>query len=327
MVRNCVCAAFAASLAWGSCGLCAQEFDAGRPLYTIQAKGYALTQLPTVLDQAYGSGRPVLFYVHGWGDEPRKSFDANLLGGGALPRLEREYGVRVVMFNWNSKSLGADRADPIAHIPDSLADFKNLLSGLATYRRGNPENRSPALLVHSMGSILLADSIQSSGWAYSAEAPLFSAVLVSAPDVDSQDHAAWLEILAARERVYVTQNRQDTVLRRSTHARILKTNFALGLEAVPPLAPSAFYIDLSDALGSKNLVFISLHAHQIFSKGWMGGNVGTCAFVSKVLRGERFDLDALEGVTRTGGNRYAMKRQVDRKNACFKDADESAQLD
>lgn len=98
------------------------NFDALHPIYDATTTRHSVDQLPQVLNDVYAKNKPVLFYVHGRGDEPTKSFDSAMTRGGALPRLEREYGVTVVMVKWNLKSkTKKDRAIPLANIPQAAA--------------------------------------------------------------------------------------------------------------------------------------------------------------------------------------------------------------
>ena len=297
------------------------NYDATRPIYDDTAIKRSVDQLPQVLTDAYAKNKPVLFYVHGRGDEPTKSFSAGMTGGGALPRLEKEYGVTVVMVNWSSKGKSRlDRATPLGKMPEAVATFDATMSTLAAFRASHPDVAAPSLLVHSMGAIVVAKAIEAHGWRGTAEAPLFQHVLLSEADADSQGHDVWLSKLAAVERVYVTQNSDDFVLKHSTDQRSPSTNRALGLKPVAPLVARATYVDLTGALKKKLIV----GAHQIFAKAWMGGNVGTCMFVSNVLRGQRFEILALSQVKLVSGSRYKIQRDVNKAHQCFADVDANA---
>lgn len=294
----------------------APAYDSRTPLYDIGAAGQAIDKLPEMLKAAYDKGRPVVLYVHGRGAEPQKSFDAGMTGGGAVPRLEKEYGVSVIMLNWKSKGKGDDRSDPLDNVPDAAGNLVRVLALLRQFRAANPQLPPPALLVHSMGSIVLAKTVADADWPAPAGQPLFAGVLLSEPDADSQGHAVWLAKVAAVERVFVTQNRVDSVLKRSTDARNPASNFALGLDPVAPLAVQANYVNLTDALGAKG-PFNIVRAHQIFSKGWMGGNVNTCLFVTTVLRGGAPDFASLPAVRAPSAGRYVFDKKINKKDKCF----------
>ena len=77
----------------------ALTYDATRPIYDDTVIKRSVDELPAVLAHAYAKGKPVVVYLHGRGEEPDKSFNPSKTGGGALPRLEKEFGVSVVMVN------------------------------------------------------------------------------------------------------------------------------------------------------------------------------------------------------------------------------------
>jgi hypothetical protein len=290
----------------------ALTYDATRPIYDSTRVAHRLDELSTVLSAAYQAGKPVIIYVHGRGNEPEKSFNSQMTGGGALLRLSSEYDASVVMINWNSVAKGSDRREPLKHVGEGAVTLNSVLKQLVEYQKEHPNAARPSLLVHSMGSIVLAESVEKFGWPSVVGHSIFSNVLLSEADADSQGHNTWLSTLAKSERVYVTQNRKDSVLKKSTDARNPPSNFALGLDPVPPLSKEANYIDLTEALKVKKVVLIPIGAHQIFSKSWMGRNSDTCMFVSKTLRGESYELTSIPGVSQVSPGRYKAAKLVDK---------------
>lgn len=298
----------------------ALKFDLARPIYDDNKSAHGVSNVGHLLSDAASRGQQVVLYLHGRGDEPEKSFNSAMTGGGAVARLRSEYKVRVILVNWNSKSKGKDRSAPLSHVAEGAATLDGVLTQLIEYQELNPSAQRPAFLVHSMGSIVLATYVKTYGWPTSEGRPLFSNVLLSEPDVDSQGHAEWLSKVASRERAYVTQNTRDSVLKASTDSRSPMSNFALGLEPIRPFASGAFYVDLTDALKVKRILILRIGAHQIFSKSWMGGNANTCIFVTKSLQGEKFEPDEVEGIVRTSSGRYRASENLDKKHTCFKNA-------
>lgn len=256
------------------------EFNSSTPLYTSDAKAWAIDQLPSVLLQLSGTGKPIVIFVHGRGKEPGKS----LLGGTftkgmAVHKIERGYDAKVLMFNWDSAFHGLnlfDREVPLSHTAEGGLALGKTLSALQQFEAANPGFPRPVLLVHSMGSIVVQRALQDGYW--HAAAPLFSTVLFSEPDADDVGHASWLELLAERERTFVTQNRDDKVLIRSTDARPPGAN-ALGLGTAQALAPHATYVDLTNMgpLGAKD------DDHEVFGKGAMNGQLYVCQFFTQAL--------------------------------------------
>lgn len=294
------------------------SYRAETPIIGDDHTTYAIEDFDKALDAAYRDGLPVILYLHGRGDEPQKSFTPKMIGGGAVPRLRDEYGARVVLLNWNSKPRHKDdRKDPLKHADEFAEKLNLILLKLADYQSAHETLAKPSLLVHSMGSIVLAKSIEKFGWPASANASLFSNILLTQADADSQGHAEWLNALTTHEQVFVTQNRDDPVLQSSKDERP-SDHFALGLEPVPPLANGATYVDLTKALGKKRIaILFKMGAHQLFDKSWMGGNMNTCLFITKALHGESDPLKDIPGFSASGPNRYRAQKQISKKHPCF----------
>ncbi len=292
------------------------KFNAATPLYTSDAKAWRIDQLPAVLAQLNASGKPVVLFVHGRGKEPGKS----LLGGTftegmAVHKIERGYDVKVLMFNWDSAFHGLnlfDREVPLSHTPAGGAALGSTLTALKQFEADNPGIPRPALLVHSMGSVVVQHALLEGHWP--AESSLFSTVLISEPDCDDVNHASWLELLAARERTFVTQNQDDFVLIRATDARPAGAK-ALGLGTSEPLAPHATYIDLTNmgALGKKDA------DHEVFGKGAMNGQLYVCQFFTQALTGKNVVLDPAVNVDSIERNVvYRLKSRFEPGAPCLK---------
>jgi hypothetical protein len=271
------------------------DFEQQTPIYTSDAQAWRIDQLSDVLKLLNTSGKPIVFFIHGRGKEPRKSLKGGTFTTGmAVHKIERGYDVRVLMFNWDSAFKGLnifDREVPLNHTAAGGKALGEVLSVLQQFQLANPEIGRPALLVHSMGSIVVERSIKDGHWPFGAS--LFSGVLFSQPDADDLRHASWLESLSLREITYVTQNRDDHVLIRSTDARPDGAK-PLGLGTSEPLAPHARYVDLSNmgALGKKD------DDHEVFGKGAMNGQLYVCDFFTQVLTGKRVILDTELNVAR-----------------------------
>jgi Alpha/beta hydrolase of unknown function (DUF900) len=274
------------------------KFNATTPLYTSDEKGWRMDQFSEVLEHLLSAGKPVIVFVHGRGKEPGKSLQGgSFTKGMAVHKIERGYDARVLMFNWDSAFHGfnfLDREAPLSHTAAGGEALGRLLTLLQQFQATHPKSAKPALLVHSMGSIVVQHAIEDKHWPDVSR--LFSAVLFSQPDANDKGHAAWLDQLARKESTYVTQNQDDQVLRRSTDGRPAGMH-ALGLGTDEPLAPNAKYIDISrmGPLGKKD------EDHEVFGKGAMNGQLYLCQFFTQALTGAAVVLDPatnLESVTR-----------------------------
>jgi esterase/lipase superfamily enzyme len=264
------------------------KFNSATPLYSSDAKAWQTDQFATAINVLLETNQPLVLFVHGRGKEPEKS----LLGGTftkgmAVLKIERGYGTKVLMFNWDSAFNGFnvfDREVPLSHTEAGAQALGRVLSQVAEFWSAVPGARKMALLVHSMGSIVVQKAVQKGYW---PEQPgLFSRVIFSQPDADDTGHAEWLDVLAQKESVFVTLNEDDHVLRRSTDARPTGSH-ALGLGTDEPLARNAKYVDLTcmGQLGQKD------EDHEVFAKAAMNGQVHVCEFFAHALTGQVVQLD------------------------------------
>jgi esterase/lipase superfamily enzyme len=262
------------------------KFDAAKPLYTSDNKKWAIDELPTVLDSLYDKKKPVVVFVHGRGDEPKKSLQGGaFVTGLAVHKIELGYDVSVLMFNWDSDFPGMefwDRDQPLRNTEPAAERFAGLLSQLKAYQAEKLDRPRPVLLTHSMGSIVLQKTIEANNWLTES---CFKYVLLSQPDADDVGHEDWVEKLASVEKLFITMNANDWVLLKSTQSRPAGRK-ALGL--VPgSFSNKATYIDLSNAglRGKKD------EDHEVFGKNAMNGQVHVCEFFTQVITGKPVLMD------------------------------------
>lgn len=264
------------------------KFNPATPLYTSDAKAWGLDRFDDLYGSLSARSKPVVVFVHGRGKEPGKSLlGASFVKGLAVHKIERGYDVCVLMFNWDSAFPGLslfDRARALGNTPAGAESLSRVLAALAAWQVRHPAAAKPALLVHSMGSVVIQHAVQKGLWP--SAGPLFSSVLFSQPDCDDVGHAMWLDVLARKEQVYVTWSRDDKVLRRSTDDRPPGAA-ALGLGTDQPLSPHARYVDISrmGPVGAKD------EDHEVFGKGAMNGQVHVCEFFTQVLLGRPVQLE------------------------------------
>jgi esterase/lipase superfamily enzyme len=269
------------------------KFNPETPLYTSDARAWRLDEFDAVMSKLVALGKPVVLFVHGRGKEPGKGLlGATFTEGKAVHKVERGYDASVLMFNWDSAFKGLnflDREVPLSHTAAGATALCRVLQALHQFQIEHPDTPRPALLVHSMGSVVLQKAITGESWP--AHKGLFSAVLLSQADADDVGHAEWLDALASTERTYVTLNRDDHVLKRSEDGRPSGAQ-ALGLGTDQPLSPRATYVDISrmGPVGKKD------EDHEVFAKGAMNGQLFLCQFFTQVLTGQAVVLDAAKNV-------------------------------
>lgn len=265
------------------------RFDPQTPLYDSEKRAWRMDQCAELLDLLLSRAKPLVVFVHGRGKEPNKSLNgATWVKGLAVPKIELGYDVSVLMFNWDSAFPGLkfrDRTRALGKTEAAGAQLSELVGNIATYFNAHPDKQRPALLVHSMGSVVVQKAVENGLWPGAAR--VFSQVVLSEPDSDDVGHSGWLSRLADNEQVYVTWNADDKVLRRATDSRPAGSR-PLGLGTTQPLAPNCSYIDLTGmgAIGSEED-----DDHEVFGKSAMNGQVYVCKFFEDALRGRKISLD------------------------------------
>lgn len=296
------------------------SFDPVNRLYTSDKVGYPISELPVVLDSLLAKSKPIILFVHGRGEEPNKSLRLEggiFVEGRAVHKLESGYDANVLMFNWDSErgSGFKDRGRPLSNMPAASQAFTQLLEGIKQYRKNNPQSLSIALIVHSMGNIVIETIIESQGgWIDNGGEPLFSNVVFSTSDADDIGHAAWVEKISASENVFITVNADDKILIKSRDKRPVGAA-ALGLEPGNRLANNATYIDITN-LGTKKGK--KTERHELFNKPGMHDQLYVCEFFQQALTGLPVLLNAQNSTEVVSGQRYKLNYKRDSTNDCFK---------
>jgi len=297
-------------------------FDPNKRLYKSDQVGYPISALPILLDKLLEEDKPVILFVHGRGEEPNKSLRLKgglIVEGRAVHKLESGYNANVLMFNWNSKRGGwwfgfKDRELPLSKMPEASKAFNQLLEGIKLYRKNNPQSRPIALIVHSMGNIVIETMINNNGgWIDNGGEPLFSNIVLSSSDANDIGHAAWVEKISSSENVYVTINADDHILNKSTDQRPVGAA-ALGLEPGDELASRTIYIDVTK-LGSERGTITD--RHELFNKPGMHKQIYVCSFFQQSLTGHTVVLNTQNSTEVIPGQRYKLKFERDGANDCF----------
>ena len=255
-------------------GACA-SFDPERPVVVAPDRRVGLDALEPVLDELFRSGKPVVLYVHGRGNEPKKS-----IRKGILRRIELQYDVKVLMLDWESKAPFFVFGRPVDKAIAAAPRLGAVVERLAAYRQSHAAARSVplSLLAHSMGTIVLEEAVTRGHTSLrdAAGRPVFSNILLTQSDSDAGPHAGWVGRLPASGTVLLTLNRKDLVLARSKHRN---GDGPLGISDPKDLAlaDTAFYLDLTDLVGGH---------HRLFAKGGQDDNVAVCQIMTEMLGGK-----------------------------------------
>lgn len=259
-----------------------------------------ISELDSILDETFAVKKPVVLYIHGRGNEPKKTVKQRI-----LETLEADYGVKVLMFNWDSNALLFHR--PVTEANEGAPYLRDVINGLARYRASHPETKAinVSLLVHSMGNLVLRSALDDVDLS-TPGGPLLSNILKTGSDEDAEGHNRWVETLSARHTILITINEKDSTLRKSNHP---DGKTPLGLNPKPPLATNAYYLDVTGLVGK---------VHRVFTKGKQHGRVTICEIVTSMLRGEQPNLTVGQTIKRVERGRILVPiAKQDKADKCF----------
>ncbi|NJK87027.1 MAG: alpha/beta hydrolase [Bacteroidales bacterium] len=146
----------------------------------------------------------------------------------------------LLLFDWPSKN--SDFNMSLARVRYCTDNFYNLLLKIKKYRSEFlNENQHFSLLCHSLGNYFLTHLVVNGNNQYLKE-KFIDNIIMNAPAVRSKKNAEVISQLAFQERIYITFNKRDFVLK---GAGFITTSRMLGNRILEPLASNASYFDFS----------------------------------------------------------------------------------
>ena len=126
------------------------KFDSNYPLYVRDGSKFGFDDVDKALDRVYSTGKPVVMFIHGRGNEPNKSLDkATFVEGGAVRKIEDHYNATVLMFNWDSQAFLYDRSKPLSKMKQSADSLAIVLAKMWTYFQNHPKLKRPSLIAET----------------------------------------------------------------------------------------------------------------------------------------------------------------------------------
>ena len=231
-----------------------------------------------------------LFYIHGFNDDFEKVLERG-------HQLESNYGVEVIAFTWPANGRGdgglsgriggltsykSDKRDALR----SVIALDRALEKLNYYFTKHQEptqqcHQRISLLLHSMGNYLFKHLLKSS--VFQGETAIFDNIIMAAADVNNRDHAAWVNKITYRRRLYITINEDDMVLQASRMKFGEQQLARLGHYTQNLSSSNAVYLDFTETpnVGTEHAYFegdpIQKNAalHKILKKMFNGEKVET----------------------------------------------------
>ena len=234
-----------------------------------------------------------ILFVHGRGKHPEKAFEKAILSN-----LESNYSAKVIMFNW--PSWNGALSFPEDQARSSADDFINVLRQLKSFKNNNPQltnNIRFTLLTHSMGSLVLEQASKQGDLA----TDLFDTLIINSSASAGKGHADWLNRIALSENIYVTVNRDDSILG-PAGARLAGRRLGKGLTSRSgeefKLADNTNYIDVTRTGVN----------HRYYIYPGMNNSTTLKVFYNRVLNGLPASLDRDNGIIKIERDRVYILR-------------------
>jgi esterase/lipase superfamily enzyme len=223
---------------------------------------------------ANGGGKRFLEDVHGLASYRWDKHDARA-SVGAFDKLLARLGI--LLKDINRASHQDLEAEARARFPDDRSRQRDYLARLIR------ERVCPfrvTLLTHSMGNYLFKKTLLASSERLSADV-VFDNVILKAADTNHADHAAWVERIRARHRVYVTINQDDRALMLSDAKLGDEQRARLGNTLARQDAANATYLDATRLVGDAHSYF---DAEDLAASG--SDSKALTDFFTRALNGE-----------------------------------------
>ncbi|MBM3951333.1 MAG: alpha/beta hydrolase [Rhodospirillales bacterium] len=260
----------------------------------------------TLADFSQSSDKPIMIYVHGRGNEPKKSINYR-----TDCEIGTDYSVNFLMFNWDSF---CPICRPVSRAERAAPDLLKLLIWVSEFKnKQKPKNRF-VLLAHSMGTIVLEAMTEIRGWEEAlafSENRLFDTVVLTGADADERGHAEWVgKLNRLSDRIFITVNENDGILDWSEgwFARRLGKRFP----EKSSVASNANYVVLTGLIDD---------THRVFPKSNQHKQENVCKFFDAVLTGSNVNLPDLSETSKPpeyAPNVYKLKKSKAKPSSCFK---------
>jgi hypothetical protein len=195
-------------------------------------------------------GRNILLFIEGHG----KSLPMTL---NRAFQVQARYDVALVVFDWPSKNKDFNKS--LARVRRCGDNFFNLLLQIKDYRNHfMPAQQHFSILAHSLGNYFLSNFVVCGDWQYLKD-KFVDNVIINASAIRSKEHGEVLSKLEFSERLYITSNKNDFVLR---GAHLLTSGKMLGNLAIKPLVPQAQYLNFTSVVGREHSYYFGYHAFE-----------------------------------------------------------------
>lgn len=195
-------------------------------------------------------GRNILLFIEGHGKTLPMTLNRAF-------QVQARYNVALVVFDWPSKNRNFNNS--LARVRRCGDNFYNLLLQIKDYRsRCMNENQHFSILAHSLGNYFMSNLIVCGDGQYLKD-KFIDNIVMNAAAIRTKEHGEVISQLCISDRIYITSNKNDFVLR---GAHLLTSGKMLGNFVIKPLATNAQYVNFTGVAGREHSYYFGYHSFE-----------------------------------------------------------------
>ncbi len=217
-------------------------------------------------------GRDILLFIEGHGKSLPMALNRAF-------QIQDRYDVSLLVFDWPSKNSNFNKS--LARVRRCGDNFYNLLLQIRDYRPSfMSENQNFSIICHSLGNYFMTNFIVCGDGQYLKEKIVDNVVLNSAA-IRTKEHGVVISQIEFAERIYITSNKNDFVLR---GAHLLTSGKMLGNQVMRPFAGNAEYLNFTSVAGREHSYYFGYHEFEHTNPAFF-------QFYNTALHGNKVNLD------------------------------------
>ncbi len=195
-------------------------------------------------------GRDILLFVEGHGKTLPMALNRAF-------QVQERYNVALIVFDWPSANSNFNKS--LSRVRRCGDNFYNLLLQIREYRSSSmEESQAFSILCHSLGNYFISNFIVCGDGQYLKDEFIDNIVMNSAA-IRTKEHGEVLSQVEFADRIYITSNKNDFVLR---GAHLLTSGKMLGNLVIKPMADNAEYVNFSGVAGREHSYYFGYHVFE-----------------------------------------------------------------
>ncbi len=260
-------------------------------IVTCNGKEWKLTFIPDFQSgmKEINDGRDLLLFIEGHGKTLPMTLNRAF-------QVQDRYNVALLVFDWPSQHSNFNKS--LARVRRCGDNFYNLLLQIGDYRASQKnENQKFSIICHSLGNYFISNFVVCGDHQYLHE-KIINNIVMNAAAIRTKEHGEVLSLIGFAERIYITSNKNDFVLR---GAHLLTSGKMLGNLAMKPLATNAQYVNFTGVAGKEHSYYFGYHEFE-------HTNPAVWDFYNTALHGREVNLQNTAFFTpRADGDGYDVK--------------------